>query len=240
MSDTYDFERTWLARFSGCLDQMAGEAIREQVMKGSETLSSASSPEDVIAWSRKAMDRLDSLVDEDGKREVMTGCACQYSKADLQAMKERYAETSDVDLVHQMLQEQFEAFLIHTLRLEDELVVQLVRRGWGAAGVREGNTIIATKIPKSGFLVQYMYETDPDKKRQYYCHCPRVREVLKTSDPISPTYCYCGAGFYKGIWEEILQQPVGVEVLKSILNGDDVCTIAIHLPATEPLAITES
>jgi predicted hydrocarbon binding protein len=59
-----------------------------------------------------------------------------------------------------------------------------------------------------------------------------VREVLKTSDTISPTYCYCGAGFYKGIWEEILQQPVEVEVLKSILNGDDVCTIAIHLPAS--------
>jgi hypothetical protein len=231
MSKAYDFERAWLARFSGCLDQVAGEAVRKQIMKGSETLSSGASPEDVITWSRQAMDRLDSLVAEDKRREIMTGCACQYPKTNLQAMKDRFTETGDIDLVHQMLQEQFESFLIHTLQLDDELVVQIVRKGWGAAGVKEGNTIIATKIPKSGFLVQYMCETDPDKKRQYYCHCPRVREVLKTSNTISPTYCYCGAGFYKGIWEEILQEPVEVELLKSVLNGDDVCTIAIHLPA---------
>jgi len=54
--------------------------------------------------------------------------------------------------------------------------------------------------------------------------------VLSTSETIPPIYCYCGAGFYKGIWEEILQQPVKVEVLKSVLAGDEVCTIAVHLP----------
>jgi predicted hydrocarbon binding protein len=43
-------------------------------------------------------------------------------------------------------------------------------------------------------------------------------------------YCYCGAGFYKGIWEEILGEPVEVEVLESVLQGGDVCRIAIHLP----------
>lgn len=129
-----------------------------------------------------------------------------------------------------MLQEQFESFLRNTLGLDDALVAEIVRRGWGAAGVKQGHTIVATKIPKSGYLVQYMQETDPEKKRQYYCHCPRIRDVLKTSSTLSPTYCYCGAGFYKGIWEEILQQPVEVEVLETILKGDDVCKIAIYLP----------
>lgn len=75
-----------------------------------------------------------------------------------------------------------------------------------------------------------MREIDPQEKRQYYCHCPRVRDALKTGVTISATYCYCGAGFYKGIWEEILQEPVEVEVLKSVLKGDQVCTIAVHLP----------
>jgi predicted hydrocarbon binding protein len=44
------------------------------------------------------------------------------------------------------------------------------------------------------------------------------------------TYCYCGAGYYQAIWQEILQRPVEVEVRQSVLQGDDVCTIAIHLP----------
>jgi len=163
----------------------------------------------------------------------MTGCACQYPKSDLQEIREQYQATKDINLVHQMLQDQFESFLRDTLELSEELIEEIVSRGWGSAGIRRGDTIIATKIPKSGYLVEYMKETDPEKKRRYYCHCPRVREIIKTSGTISVTYCYCGAGFYKGIWEEILQKSVEVEVLESVLKGDEVCKIAVYLPSDQ-------
>jgi hypothetical protein len=133
-------------------------------------------------------------------------------------------------MAHQLLQEQFESFLKVSLKLDDELIETIVKRGWGLAGEKDGKTIIATKMPKSGFLVDYMNEADPEKKRQYYCHCPRVRDILRTSEIISQVYCYCGAGFYKGIWEEIMQKSVDVEVLESVLGGDEVCKIAINLP----------
>jgi hypothetical protein len=233
MPEKQDFEQAWLAKFSSCLDEIVGEETRKKVMTGSEGLSSHSSRQEVIVWSRQAMERLDSLVDEEKRQEIMTGCACQYPESGLQAIRETYEATQDIDLVHQMLQEQFESFLKDSMGLDDSLVEEIVKRGWGSAGVKTGNTIIATKIPKSGYLVEYMQETDPDKKRQVYCHCPRIREVLKTSGTISPTYCYCGAGFYKGIWERILQRPVEVKVLESVLKGDDVCKIAIVLPFEE-------
>jgi len=231
VSQTADFERAWLAKFASCLDEIAGVDVREQVMQGSEGLASASPRQEVIAWSKRAMERLESLADEETRKQVMTGCACQYPKSALRGAREAYAATKDVDTVLGMLQEQFEGFLRDTLGLDDEMVAEIVQRGWGLAGVKSGNTIIATKIPKSGFLVEYMQETDPDRKRQHYCHCPRVRDALKTSESIPTTYCYCGAGFYKGIWEEILQRPVDVEVLETVLKGDEVCKIAIHLPA---------
>ena len=177
------------------------------------------------------MERLDSLVDEEDRKQIMTGPACQYPKASLREIRERYEETKDIDLAHQMLQEQFESFLTETMQLDDEMVEEIVRRGWGAAGVRQGDTIIATKIPKSGFLVEYMNETDPQKKRQLYCHYPRIRDVLKSSDTLSPTYCYCCAGFYRGIWEEILGQPVVVELPESVLKGDEACKVAAYLPS---------
>jgi hypothetical protein len=230
MSEGHDFERAWLVKFSHSLEEIAGNHLHDEIMAGSEWLSSHSGREEVIAWTRRAMDLLDARLEEGKRQEILLGCACQYPKAILQTMKEAYAATGDLDLVHQMLQEEFEWFLAHTLQLDGDLVAEIVRRGWGTAGVKDGNTIIATKIPKSGFLVEYMHETDPLKKRQVYCHCPRVREVLKTDGRLSPTYCYCGAGFYKGIWEEILQKPVQVQVLESVLNGDDVCKIAITLP----------
>lgn len=231
MSEEQDFERAWLARFSSRLDEVAGEETRNEVMKGSDGLSSHSSREEVIAWSKEAMERLDALVEEKERKEIMTGCACRYPKSDLREIRRRYEITRDVDLVHRMLQAQFEAFLKDSLQLSDKLIEEIVSRGWGLAGVKKGNTIIATKIPKSGYLIEYMNETDPERRRQYYCHCPRIREVLQTSETISPTYCYCGAGFYKGIWEEILQRYVEVEVLETVLKGDEVCKIAVHLPS---------
>jgi predicted hydrocarbon binding protein len=230
MPEKYDFERAWLAKFSGGLEEIAGEEICREVMQGSEALSSDSSRDEVIAWSRMAMERLEARVDEEGRKSIMTGCACQYPRSGLQDVRKEYEATQDIDVAHRMLQERFEAFLRDTLKLDDEIFAEVVSRGWGLAGIKQGNTIIATKIPKSGYLVQYMQETDPEKKRQIYCHCPRVRDALMIGATISPTYCYCGAGFYKGIWEEILQEPVEVEVLESVLKGDQVCTIAIHLP----------
>jgi hypothetical protein len=201
-------------------------------MEGSEGLSADSPRQEVIAWTREAMRRLGSVVGEEERKAIMTGCACQYPRSGLQDVRKVYEATGDLDVAHGMLQERFESFLVDSLGLGDEHIEEIVERGWGLAGVREGDAIVATKIPKSGNVVEYMEEVDPERRRQLYCHCPRIRDVLKTADPewsgtTAETYCYCGAGFYKGIWEEILQAPVDVEVLESVLKGDDVCKIAI-------------
>jgi hypothetical protein len=231
MSHTFDFERYWLAKFSDCLDEVAGEKVRQQVMAGSQALNGDSDRREVIAWSREAMLRLESLVDDENQRiAIMTSCACQYPREDLADVKRVYAQTGDLERAHAMLQERFETFLRETLQVPEWIADEVIARGWGLAGVRQGNAIIATKIPKSGFLVEYMRESDPQVKRQIYCHCPRVRDALKLGESLPATYCYCGAGFYKGIWEEILGKPVRVELLESVLQGDEVCKVAVHLP----------
>jgi predicted hydrocarbon binding protein len=231
MAQEYDLEKAWLDKFGRALDETAGAQIRTQVVEGSAGLCAKSERNEVIAWTKTAMDRLESLVDEPHRQAILLRCACQYPRADLQEMREVYAATGDVDRVHCMLQRQFEAFLRQGLKLGDDQVAKVVGCGWGSAGIKqEPSTIIATKIPKSGNLLAYLAESDPHRKRQLYCHCPRIRDVLQTGETLSPTYCYCGAGFYKGIWEEILQQPVDVAVLESILEGNDVCRFAIRLP----------
>ncbi len=231
MCEEVDFERAWLRKFSSCLEKVAGEEIRDQVLRGSEALFSGSSREEVIQWTRGAMERLDSLVEEPGRRATLTGCACQYPRSALEAPRKAFQETGDIDVAQRLLQEQFESLLRDTLQLEEEVVRDVLDRGWGSAGVREGSTIFATKIPKSGSLLEYLSEEDPARRRALYCHCPRVRDALKSPVTISPTYCYCSGGFYKGIWEEILQQPVEVELLESVLQADEVCKFAVHLPA---------
>ena len=225
-----DFEKTWLSRFSARLERAAGEEILRGVMEGSEDLHDGVERNRVIEWSARAMESLDRLVGEEKRIEVMTGCACQYPKAELQEIRKKYEETKDIDLILEMLQHKFVSFLRNRLNLNGNIVEDIVQKGWGLAGRRDGSKIIATKIPKSGHILDYFSETDRVKKRAIYCHCPRIRDALKMGAEISSTYCYCGAGYYKGIWEEILQKPVRVQLLTSVLKGDDVCSIAVHLP----------
>ena len=230
--EDFNFEKYWLAKFSKCLGEIAGEDIQNEIMNGSKGLSDNSNRKDVIKWSKKAMEKLDSLVDEEIRIDIMTGCACHYTKSNLKEIRNTYEETKNIDLALRMLLEQFTSFLKYSSKLNDELIEDIINRGWGLAGIKKGNTIIATKIPKSGNLTLYMKEKDPEKKRALYCHCPRVRDILKTKDMrLSTTYCYCGAGFYKGIWEEVLQKPVKVTVLEAVMKGDDICQFAIHLPS---------
>ncbi len=236
MTEYQEFEQMWLEKFTSNLDQVLGPQTREAIMDGSQELLLQSSAKEAIRWTQHAMERLDDSADKEQCRQVMTGCACQYPKEALQACRETFAETGDIELVHRMLQNQFESFLRTILHLEEKMIQDILRRGWGLAGILQGDRIIATKIPKSGYLAEYLQENDPERRRQLYCHCPRVRDAIPQSMPISTTYCYCGAGFYQGIWEEIIQRPVEVEVLESVLGGGQVCTIAIQVPQNEPIS----
>jgi hypothetical protein len=62
------------------------------------------------------------------------------------------------------------------------------------------------------------------------CPCPFVN---KATSPIPLSYCTCSAGFYKGIFEDYLKQPVETQIIKSIVAGDFQCEIKITLPMNE-------
>ena len=229
--EEFDFERSWQEKLSRAIEGAAGEEIRDLILQGGETLTQETGTTEKIIWTCGVLDLLAEHTDKHTQREILTGCACHYPVEDLGDIKEVFQSTGDIDSAVEMLQVKFERFLRETLELEEELVVEVISRGWGLAGYREGNSIIATKIPKSGFLVDYFNETDPAEKRRLYCHCPRVRDGVGLEPALPEVYCYCGAGFYQGIWEVILGEPVMVEVLESVMSGGDVCKIAIHLPA---------
>jgi hypothetical protein len=95
-------------------------------------------------------------------------------------------------------------------------------------GVRVGDIVYETKIP---FLTkEYLTESDPILKRYFYCHCPWAREAVRSSQPVAPIFCHCSAGFHKKPWEGALGQKIQVDVLESVLKGDDRCRFGIHLP----------
>ncbi len=219
-----DFENYWLGKFASCVERYADVETRIRV------LGDALYNDDAIEWSIVAMERLNAAVDERSARLIMAGCGCEYPKDQLQEMKRVYSDAENLEKVHAMLQAQADVFLRDVMKFSEPVMKEIKARGWSAAGVLNGREIISTKIPKSGNLLAYLEEPDPEKRRWLYCHCPRIREVLKTDKKLDPIYCYCGAGYYKAIWEEITGRDVEVEVLKSVLRGDDVCSVRITFP----------
>jgi len=230
MAEEFDFGTYWLNKFYNNIAAFRDEETAKRVTEGAENINSKSSSEEIISWTLRALDRLEKFVDGSIVRKIMIACSCHYPQSELLEFQELYAETGDSDLVLRKLQDKFESFLRNVLKLGEKMIAEIKLRGWGFAGFKNRNMIIATKIPKSGYLKQYLKEEDPEKRRELYCHCPRIRDAVRLGKSIPPNYCYCGAGFYKNIWETILQKPVEIEVQKTIFLCDDGCSFKITLP----------
>lgn len=59
------------------------------------------------------------------------------------------------------------------------------------------------------------------------CYCG---QVSRTKEPFSTnTYCQCGVGWIKQLFESALEKPVDVELLQSVIMGAKSCEFIIHI-----------
>ena len=203
----------WNALFAENLERALGTARSETVLAGAEALTVMSTPEQRFRWAKAALEQLDKSASEQEQFEVLSRCAHVYPPGQLEKLKRVYNEArSDSD---------------------DPLVaVDAVRAfmrsdpGWNdEAGYRQGHVVYHTKNPADPEA--YEQAKTAEEKRAAYCFCPVIRERLDGGMPTS--YCYCGAGWYRQQWETATGKPVRVEVVQSVLRGNEVCQFAVHL-----------
>lgn len=189
--------------------------------------------------TRTVMQRLEACADEQALDAIFAGSFRDLQEAYYLDDKQRYANIGDFDRYLEMKRQEFmteleqiksEGRLYFSQEITDE-VIDFVRNDPEISqGVRQGNILYVTKIPY--MAKEYLRETDPVRKRYYYCHCPWARESLQQAGgPVSATFCRCSAGFHKKPWEVIFGQSLQADVLESVLQGDMRCRFAIHLPA---------
>jgi len=216
-----NFEKHWLDKLQIGLKKISNADLFIELTKNKNE-------QPLLEWTKKLMKILEEKLTQEEINKVMTGCACQAPKDNLKILQEEFSESKNIEFIHKKLQEIFERFIKQYKNLDDEQMKFLRENGWGMAGKLKGNVIYATKIPKE--FHKYFQTDDPQKKKYYYCHCPRIRELfLNNEQSLDLNYCYCGAGFYQDIWEFILQKKVHVEIIKSLMKGDEVCKIAIYI-----------
>jgi hypothetical protein len=192
-------------RLADNIADLAGEEIMEQVMKDGENLTSCGKK---ARWFRTAMDRLARLVPErDRIREIMTRSACPYPGDRIRELRILYLRSRSVDRVlEEMNKDPFYVF-----------------------PARMGNLIYMTKLPRD--KKTYGRVRLSRSRRFAYCHCEYARAL---TGRIRSDVCYCGSGWYRQLWSGILGVPVRVEMVKSVLRGDDCCTFAIDVGPFAP------
>ena len=135
------------------------------------------------------------------------------------------------DLIAELEHIQTEGGLYFSQPVTPEMLDFVRRTPEIGGGVRQGNILYIVKIPYHAH--EYVTAGSDLQRRYAYCHCPWVRESLRpgSSMPkVSATFCQCSLGFVKKPLEVIFDRPLEAEVVKSVLEGDNWCKIAVHLP----------
>ena len=88
----------WIDKFSESIDQLAGETVRKEVMKASGKLRSSPNASQKADWIKNAMERLESLVDEETMKNIMAAtCPHIYPRGRIQKIRKQYEKLGDID-----------------------------------------------------------------------------------------------------------------------------------------------
>ncbi len=192
----------WDNRFSKKFVDVLGIKARNRVLECYTDISHESSREDRAKAVKCAIDLLDDIATEDQKIEVLSGCAHVFPPELIAKMRNVFVETNSVD----------------------DVLEAMAAAGNYPKFTREGNVLYSSKQPYNP--VAFAKAITRKEKMEAYCFCPMIKYNL---DEISGTFCYCGSGWSRRLWEGILDKPVKVEIVKSLTRDDDECTFAVHL-----------
>ena len=178
-----------------------------------EKISSEICPETEMNERFEKIKKMLDIVDrnkEYAKYKILSGCSHIFPSEQLKKLRNAYieAEKAGKDPV--------------------DAVIDFIAAdpGWIEPPVRNGNEIYSEKNPRDPKA--YAEAKTDDERKKAYCFCPIIRENLNRG--MSKTYCYCGAGWYRQQWEAATEKEVRVEILTSILNGDEKCSFKVILP----------
>jgi hypothetical protein len=179
------------------VELFAGQTVSNKVMEGSEKITEKTDKKKIAEWVKDAMERLDTLVDENTRVQIMENCGYSCAEVNtrvIERAKARRRKFRDVD---------------------EFLAAEQLKPMVGTRLVREGKTL-------------YQFYTPRAFTRPMRCYCALLRD-LPDDEEVSATYCNCSKGFVTKFWENVLERPVRVELMKSVVSGGTECKFTIHI-----------
>jgi hypothetical protein len=222
------------------LANVVGEDLRDIIFDEMPLPPLGLSANEKSLYAYRIMNRLEEVFEEDTCREVLKDCLRDLPDEMYNDDKKIFNVDCNGDIDCYLIKKgqkflqtlQFhkdQNKLFFGQEITDEVIAFVKSNKEIGQGIREGDIVYETKIPYN--TKAFLSETDPEKKRYHYCHCPWARESIRHGMfKVSATFCQCSAGFHKRPYEIIYGQPLKSEVLQSVLKGDMLCRFAIYLP----------
>ncbi len=227
-------------RLSRKLVDLVGDTGRDAVFGGLDIPAAGASPEAKSRFMGTLVERLFGAVDGAVAVEALASGLHFVPREAFAAERERYLAAPDFDFFLEDEHRRYVAYLTElrddgalyfTQPITDDVVEYIRDTPTCGGGVRDGDLVRTTKVPYQAD--RYLHETDERRKAWFYCHCPWARaSLLEPEATVSARFCNCSAGFEKQYWDTVLDEPVRVDVVRSVLAGDPVCEFAVHLPAS--------
>ena len=190
----------WSEKLSENIKKYASKEIEEKVLEDCVNLDTL---EQKGAWAKQAIKKLDKLVpDREIRINILTNCSCIDEIPNHDDIKADFKKHKDID----------------------KLLDDLYENPFFVRPVRQDNKIYFTKMPQQP--EKFEQAQTADEKRFYYCHCDYAKA---SGGNISMTHCLCGAGWYKKIMESLLDKPVKIDIIKSVMKGDEECVIEMEI-----------
>ncbi|MHA1218013.1 MAG: hypothetical protein ACTSSN_09600 [Candidatus Heimdallarchaeaceae archaeon] len=228
-----------MSNLSKRLIEEFGQDFRDEVFQDINVpplgIDSKAKPE----YTKKLISKLHDKVGEDACEAFLAkglrDSYYEWRKPD----RERFLKSQNIDeflvekrkrFIKSLEKHEKEGTLFFTQKINKEVLEYVKDRPEIEGGIRKGNILTVSKIPHE--TVNYLNETDELLKAYYYCHCPWVKESIKDGsvDEIPNVFCNCSGGYYRSYWEIVLDYPVTVKTVKTVLNGDPICEFDVILP----------
>lgn len=215
-----------------------GEKSRDQIFDGVDLPPLGTPNTKKPRLTQTVLDRMERAADSKTCKKILGSGLRTLPDEGYLAAREKYLQAGSLDAYLERKGKDFitelerirdKAGLFFTQPITDEVIDFVRSHPEIMQGVRKGNILYETKIPY--MTVEHLAETDERMKRYTYCHCPWVRESLRTGEAqVSPAFCNCSAAFHKKPYEVIFDRPLQADVVETVLKGDPWCRFAIHLP----------
>lgn len=203
----------WENLFRNNLRESLGEEEASRITLGWNSISPFTDIETRFQTVKKAMEELTEAAGDETVYDCVSKCAHVFPEKQIAKLRDVFNKARETgDTVLQAV----------------DRVIEFMGSdpGWGEVPVRQGNVILTAKGPRDPSAAENA--ATPEARAEAACFCPIIRKKLAEGMPRA--FCYCGAGWYRQQWEGATGLPVRVEIVESLLSGDQRCSFAVHLP----------